>query len=71
MYSSACVLQTLQECLGVQCILGLTATATHTTGLGVAKQLGVADQDVVWGAAMPNNLVISVSRDEDRDLVRR
>ncbi len=71
MYSSACVLQTLQECLGVHCILGLTATATHTTGLGVAKQLGVADQDVVWGAAMPNNLVISVSRDEDRDLVRR
>jgi len=51
-------------------VLGLTATATHTTGMGVARLLGVADGDIIWGAAMPSNLHISVSTDEDRDLVR-
>ena len=62
--------QCLRDSLGVSCVLGLTATATHTTGMGVARQLGVADNDIIWGAAMPSNLHISVSRDADRDLVR-
>lgn len=64
------MLQTLRSSLGVKCLLGLTATATHETGLAVARQLGVAEEDIVWGAAVPGNLHISVSRDEDRDLVR-
>lgn len=62
--------QTLHDRLGVRCVLGLTATATHTTGLSVARQLGVAEENIVWGAGLPENLHVSVSCDEDRDLVR-
>ena len=61
--------QTLRDRLGVRCVLGLTATATHATGLSVAEQLGVATENIVWGAALPHNLNISVSCDEDRDQV--
>ena len=50
-------------------MLGLTATATHATGLSVARQLGVAEENIVWGASLPDNLNISVSCDEDRDQV--
>lgn len=70
--SQSCFHQVLRERLGVHCLLGLTATATRATALNVAKHLGVVDGEnaFIRGKAIPENLVLSVSRDEDRDNVR-
>ena len=57
--------------MGVQCLLGLTATATMATVNSVAEHLGiVGDSDaIVRGCAVPNNLMLSVSRDSNRERV--
>ncbi|KAI8501980.1 ATP-dependent DNA helicase Q4 [Branchiostoma belcheri] len=59
----------LRERYGVQCLLGLTATATRSTAASVAEHLGIpADQGAtVRGAAVPPNLHLSVSCDKYRD----
>ncbi|XP_072013917.1 ATP-dependent DNA helicase Q4-like [Amphiura filiformis] len=59
----------LRERLGVKCLLGLTATATMATANSVAEHLGIAgDSDaVVRGSSVPNNLMLSVSRDPNRE----
>ena len=52
--------------------MGLTATATHATARDVTRHLNLADDDpnaIVRGAPVPKNLILSVSRDEDKDEV--
>nr|XP_033492417.1 ATP-dependent DNA helicase Q4 isoform X1 [Epinephelus lanceolatus] len=59
----------LRERLGVQCLLGLTATATLSTALDIARHLDITDQDgiAVRSAAVPPNLHLSVSMDREKD----
>ena len=56
----------LKEKLGVNCLVGLTATATRRTAVTVAKHLGIGAKDakdaVLFTSAVPANLVLSVSR---------
>ena len=51
----------------MQCILGLTATATKTTALSVASHLSVAEENIIRGCTVPSNLHITASCDENRD----
>lgn len=55
----------------MQCLLGLTATATLSTALDIAQHLGISDQDgiAVRSAAVPPNLQLSVSMDREKDQV--
>ncbi|XP_057683212.1 ATP-dependent DNA helicase Q4 isoform X2 [Corythoichthys intestinalis] len=59
----------LRERLGVQCLLGLTATATLSTALDIAQHLDIHDQAgiAVRSAAVPANLHLSVSTDKEKD----
>nr|XP_046273726.1 ATP-dependent DNA helicase Q4 isoform X2 [Scatophagus argus] len=59
----------LRERLGVRCLLGLTATATLSTALDIARHLDITDQDgiAVRSAAVPPNLSLSVSMDREKD----
>ncbi len=58
----------IRERLGVRTILGLTATAPESTVKDVAEHLSVdPDAGVIRGELMPKNLVLSVSKDEDRE----
>ncbi|XP_066588951.1 ATP-dependent DNA helicase Q4 [Prorops nasuta] len=59
----------LKEKLGVKTILSLTATATRSTSEGIVDNLGIADgmQGVISDIPMPNNLFMTVSKDEYRD----
>ncbi|XP_055013527.1 ATP-dependent DNA helicase Q4 [Boleophthalmus pectinirostris] len=59
----------LRERLGVQCLLGLTATATLSTALDIARHLDINDEDgiAVRSAAVPPNLNLSVSMDREKD----
>ncbi|RXN37014.1 ATP-dependent DNA helicase Q4 [Labeo rohita] len=61
----------LRDRLGVRCLLGLTATATLSTALDIARHLDISDQDgiAVRSAAVPHNLQLSVSMDRDKDQV--
>jgi len=63
--------QVLQEKLGVHCFLGLTATATLSTASDVARHLRITDfqKATVRGSPIPENLVLSVSMDANRDEV--
>jgi len=57
----------IREKLGVQTILGLTATAPERMITNVAEQLGVPPGGVIRGPLLPNNLVLTVSRDASRE----
>ncbi|XP_061598358.1 ATP-dependent DNA helicase Q4 [Cololabis saira] len=59
----------LRERLGVQCLLGLTATATLSTAMDIAQHLDITDEDgiAVRSAAVPPNLNLSVSTDKEKD----
>lgn len=63
------VCQVLKEKLGIQTILGLTATATVSTIQSIAEHLGISDgiNGVVSDTPLPDNLVLSVSSDKNRD----
>ncbi len=52
-------------------MLGLTATATMSTAMSVAQHLGIQDPEAstIRGTPVPDNLLLSVSRDDDRDRV--
>jgi hypothetical protein len=65
------VLQVLKEQYGVQCMLGLTATATMVTAASVAQHLGIQNyqEATIRGTPIPRNLCLSVSRDEDKEEV--
>lgn len=64
------VCKVLREKLKVKTILGLTATATKTAGDSIAKYLGVSDleEGIISDVPMPKNLMLTVSKDADRDL---
>lgn len=55
----------------MQCFLGLTATATLSTALDIARHLDISNQDgiAVRSAAVPPNLHLSVSMDREKDQV--
>ncbi|NXD59978.1 RECQ4 helicase, partial [Corvus moneduloides] len=61
--------QVLRQRLGVRCFLGLTATATAATARDVAQHLGIPPEQGggVRSAAVPANLLLSVSMDADRE----
>ncbi|CAL4059133.1 unnamed protein product, partial [Meganyctiphanes norvegica] len=64
------VCHVLREKLGVKAILGLTATARHTTAISIARHLQVSDQEeggVIRGTGVRENLLVSISRDEVRE----
>ena len=62
--------QVLRDRLGVHCVLGLTATATHTTALSVADHLGIDHKYIIRkGTITPDHLNISVTCEEDKDEV--
>ncbi|XP_019849939.1 PREDICTED: ATP-dependent DNA helicase Q4-like isoform X3 [Amphimedon queenslandica] len=56
----------LKKQLGVQCILGLTATANKTTISHITESLQIKAEHVIVGSAIPENLHISVSCETDR-----
>ena len=57
----------------MRCLLGLTATATLSTALDIARHLDINDEEgiSVRSAAVPPNLVLSVSMDREKDKVLR
>ncbi|XP_057264064.1 ATP-dependent DNA helicase Q4-like, partial [Pezoporus wallicus] len=59
----------LRRRLGVRCFLGLTATATVAAARDVVQHLGIPPEEgvTVRSAAVPPNLLLSVSMDRDRD----
>ncbi|VEN48231.1 unnamed protein product [Callosobruchus maculatus] len=59
----------LRENLGVKTILGLTATATRATCDSIISHLQIADgrDGVIGDVPLPDNLVLSVSKDVNRD----
>ncbi|KAK7500307.1 hypothetical protein BaRGS_00008530 [Batillaria attramentaria] len=59
----------LREKYGVNCFLGLTATATSSTARDVVRHLDISDMDAatIRGSPVPPNLCLSVSRDENKD----
>ncbi|KAM9573862.1 ATP-dependent DNA helicase Q4 [Guaruba guarouba] len=59
----------LRDRLGIRCFLGLTATATLATARDVVQHLGIPPEEgiTVHSAAVPPNLLLSVSMDRDRD----
>ncbi|XP_021105722.1 ATP-dependent DNA helicase Q4 isoform X2 [Heterocephalus glaber] len=60
------ICKVLRERMGVQCFLGLTATATRRTARDVAQHLGMAEElGPREAAAIPANLHLSVSTDKD------
>ncbi|KAK3859142.1 hypothetical protein Pcinc_034708 [Petrolisthes cinctipes] len=63
------VCQVLRERLGVRTILGLTATARQVTALSIARHLLVPEMDtgIIRGTSVPDNLHLSVSRDQLRE----
>ena len=66
-----CAMQVLREQYGVRCMLGLTATATMTTAVSVARHLGIVNDSAatIRGAPIPENLKLSVSSDGNREQV--
>ncbi|PRD28149.1 UNVERIFIED_CONTAM: Recql4 [Trichonephila clavipes] len=59
----------LTKQLRVKCILGLTATATQSTIKDIISNLDLKDVDesVIGCTNIPQNLLLSVSRDKDKD----
>ncbi|KAH8296173.1 hypothetical protein KR054_002578 [Drosophila jambulina] len=63
------ICKVLRKNLGVHTVLGLTATATLPTRVSIISHLGIADGErgVISDTPLPDNLVLSVSKDENRD----
>jgi ATP-dependent DNA helicase Q4 len=59
----------IRERLGVETLLGLTATAPESTVRDISKHLGVPEKEggVIKGKLLPKNLLLSVSKDVLRD----
>lgn len=59
----------LRDKFGVQTFLGLTATATISTVSSIANELMLEDDpnSIIKDIPLPDNLMLSVSRDKDRD----
>ncbi|XP_062709328.1 ATP-dependent DNA helicase Q4-like [Aedes albopictus] len=63
------ICRVLKEKLGVQTILGLTATATVQTRLSIVEHLAVPDgtNGIISDIPLPDNLILTVSKDANRD----
>uniref|UniRef100_A0A1I8NG43 ATP-dependent DNA helicase Q4 n=1 Tax=Musca domestica TaxID=7370 RepID=A0A1I8NG43_MUSDO len=63
------ICKVLKKNLGVKCVLGLTATATLPTRLSIINHLGILDGEkgIISDIPLPDNLILSVSKDENRD----
>ncbi|XP_027765719.1 ATP-dependent DNA helicase Q4 [Empidonax traillii] len=63
------ICKVLRDRLGIRCFLGLTATATPATARDVARHLGIpaGEEAPARLAAVPPNLLLSVSMERDRD----
>lgn len=63
------ICRVLRERMGVKIILGLTATATCSTADSIIQHLDVPDgrSGVISDVPLPDNLVLTVSRDHNRD----
>ncbi|XP_065215903.1 ATP-dependent DNA helicase Q4 [Planococcus citri] len=58
----------LKERFNVHTLLGLTATATKSTLSCIKNHLGIEDEEgVIQDRILPDNLILSVSRDENKD----
>lgn len=63
------ICRVLREKLGVKTVLGLTATATLQTRESIVNHLGIHDglAGIISDTPLPENLVLTVSKDENRD----
>lgn len=63
------ICRVLREKLGVRTVLGLTATATLQTRESIVRHLGIHDgvEGIISDTPLPDNLVLTVSKDENRD----
>ncbi|XP_050336964.1 ATP-dependent DNA helicase Q4 [Bactrocera neohumeralis] len=63
------ICKVLKKNLGIQTVLGLTATATLPTRLSIISHLGIPDgqRGVISDIPLPDNLLLSVSKDENKD----
>lgn len=63
------ICRVLIEKMGVKTILGLTATATKSTAKSIVEHLKIPDglAGVISDIPMPNNLMLTVSKDDQRD----
>ncbi|XP_023294445.2 ATP-dependent DNA helicase Q4 [Lucilia cuprina] len=63
------ICKVLKQNLGVKCVLGLTATATLPTRMSIINHLGITDGErgIISDIPLPDNLILSVSKDENRD----
>jgi len=63
------VCRVLKEKLRVKTILGLTATVTKTTAESIVKHLDLHDgmAGVISDVPLPKNLILTVSKDENKD----
>ncbi|XP_055628082.1 ATP-dependent DNA helicase Q4 isoform X2 [Toxorhynchites rutilus septentrionalis] len=63
------ICRVLKEKLGVNTILGLTATATLPTRQSIIEHLSVPDglRGIISDIPLPDNLILTVSRDANRD----
>ncbi|XP_033149583.1 ATP-dependent DNA helicase Q4 [Drosophila busckii] len=63
------ICKVLKQNLGVQTVLGLTATATLPTRISIIEHLGITDGErgIISDIPLPDNLILSVSKDENRD----
>ncbi|XP_043646676.1 ATP-dependent DNA helicase Q4 [Drosophila teissieri] len=63
------ICKVLRKNLGVRTVLGLTATATLPTRVSIINHLGITDGErgVISDIPLPDNLVLSVSKDDNRD----
>ncbi|XP_036336094.1 ATP-dependent DNA helicase Q4-like [Rhagoletis pomonella] len=63
------ICKVLRQNLGIHTVLGLTATATLPTRLSIISHLGITDgvRGVISDTPLPDNLLLSVSKDENKD----
>lgn len=63
------ICRVLREKLGVKIVLGLTATATLQTRESIVRHLGIPDglSGIISDIPLPDNLVLTISQDENRD----
>ncbi|KRF98990.1 uncharacterized protein Dwil_GK27201 [Drosophila willistoni] len=63
------ICKVLKKNLGVKTVLGLTATATLPTRTSIIRHLGILDGEkgIISDTPLPDNLILSVSKDENRD----
>ncbi|KAI5701757.1 hypothetical protein M8J75_013043 [Diaphorina citri] len=61
--------QVLKYKLGIRTLLGLTATCTQMISRSIVESLAIRDPDqgIITNTPLPDNLILSVSKDKDKD----